>query len=730
MLFRPRTDCPRTTRFPTDRALTALVHSLAVLALVGGPALAAQEREAPASLEDLIPDSAVDDPESWAQQGTDGSVETASDALGEPEADTPISELPDMPVAWPEEVELAPLQELEPEEDIRFADLLGDSPQIAFDEADMERISDALVLGFPQKEPPFSERGDFVDRFTALSTIEELDDGDENVAQLAARARKDEELLGTLLRVYGYYDGEIVRTIGTRDAGEDTAEQRPRVRFDVIPGPRYSVGTVDLGELDSAPDAARLRKAFEIYPGDFLQSDTIVAERFDLDRALGETGYPFAEIDQPELLIDHERTAGDLTLPVRPRGKYVFGEVVSSDEAFLSSRHLSEIARFEPGEVYQRSLAFDLRRAVTATGLVSAVGVEAREVTPPQGDEPGVVAMDVTVERAKLRTIAGAIGYGSEEGVRIQASWEHRNLFPPEGALKLRGILGTREQLGGVTFRRNNFGGRDKVLTVDAYASSVDTTAYDARTVALTGTYERTSTLLFQKPLAWGVGAEILATDERNRIVDGVARPRQTYFVGALFGRATLDTSDSLLDPTRGFRVTGFLAPETSRTQGEQFYYLRSRVDASYYMPLGERTVIAARGAFASIQGADLVGIAPSRRLYAGGGGSVRGYGYQSIGPKNEFMEATGGRSLVEASLEARIGTGFLDGAVSIVPFFDLGSVSTSTTPDFGEVKMGAGLGVRYATGFGPIRLDVGIPLNPEPEDAAVGVYISLGQAF
>lgn len=650
--------------------------------------------------------------------------------MGEPETDTPISELPDMPVAWPEEVELAPLQELEPEEDIRFADLLGDAPQIAFDEAEVERISDALVLGFPQKEPPFSERSDFVDRFAALSTIEELGDGEENVAQLAARARKDEELLGTLLRVYGYYDGEIVRTIGTRDAGEDTAEQRPRVRFDVIPGPRYKVGAIDLGDLDTAPDAGQLRKSFGIYPDDFLQSDTIIAERFDLDRALGETGYPFAEIDQPELLIDHERTAGDLSLPVRPKGKYVFGEVVSSDEAFLSSRHLASIARFEPGEVYQRSLAFDLRRAVTATGLVSSVGVEAREVTPPQGDQPGVVAMDVTVERAKLRTIAGAIGYGSEEGFRVQASWEHRNLFPPEGALRLRGILGTREQLAGVTFRKNNFGGRDKVLTIDAYASSIDTLAYDARTVALTGTYERTSTLLFQKPLAWGLGAEILATDERNRIVDGVERPRQTYFIGALFGRATLDTSDSLLDPTRGFRVTGFLAPETSRTQGEQFYYLRSRIDASYYMPLGGRTVIAARAAFASIQGAELVGIAPSRRLYAGGGGSVRGYGYQSIGPKNAFMEPTGGRSLVEASLEARIGTGFLDGAVSVVPFFDLGSVSKSSTPDFGEIKMGAGLGLRYTTGFGPIRLDVGFPLNPEPEDAAVGVYISLGQAF
>lgn len=653
-----------------------------------------------------------------------------TDAPAEPEPDTPTDDMPDMPVAWPEEVELAPLQELEPEAEIQFVDLLGDAPQIAFEEAEVETLSDALVLGFPQKEPPFSERADFVERFAALSMIEELEDGDDNVAQLAARARKDEELLGNLLRVYGYYDGEIVRTIGTREAGEDQADPRPRVRFDVIPGPRYRLGAIDLGELDKARDAGVLRETFNLQPGDFLQSDLIMAERFNLDRALGETGYAFAEIDQPDLLIDHEREEGDLTLPVRPKGKYVFGEIVSNDEAFLSSRHLARIARFDTGETYRRSLAFDLRRAVVATGLVSSVGVQAREVVPPQGDEPGVVAMDVTMERAKLRTIAGAIGYGSEEGVRVQASWEHRNLFPPEGALRLRGILGTREQLLGATFRKNNFGGRDKVLTVDAYASSIDTVAYDAATIALTGIYERTSTLLFQKPLAWGLGGEVLATDERNRVVNGVSRPRQTYFIASLFGRATLDTSDSLLDPTRGFRVTGFLGPETSRTQGTQYTYLRSRVDAAYYLEVGERTVLGARAAFASIQGADLVGIAPSRRLYAGGGGSVRGYGYQSIGPKNQFMEATGGRSLVEASVEARIGTGLFGGALSIVPFFDLGSVSTATLPDFEEVKMGAGLGVRYATGFGPLRLDVGVPINPEPEDASVGVYISLGQAF
>lgn len=688
----------------------------------------AQDRDAEQALEDLIPDSAIDDPDAWAKAGEDPAAEAEVESLANSDVELNGLDEEQLDFALPE-LDLAPP---EPDPEIEFVNLDEDRPQIAFADAETVEISDELILGFPQKEPAFEDRDEFVERFKSLSTIQELDSDEDIVAQLAARARADEKLLAELLRIYGFYDGQVVRSLAVPAQGVDAAasDQRPRVRFDIVPGPRYRYGAIDLGDLAAAPDAAALRAAFEIVTGDYLQSDTIVTERFDLDRELGETGYAFAVIDEPQLLIDHDRREGDLTMPVHPGGKYRFGEVTSSDPEFLSGRHLAQIARFEPGDVYQRSLQLDLRRAITATGLVSSVTITPREVTPPNGGEPGVVAMDVKTERAKLRTIAGAIGYGTEEGFRIQASWEHRNMFPPEGLLRIRGILGTREQLAGLTFRKNNFGGRDKVLTLDAYATTVDTDAYDANTAAISGVYEMTSTLLFQKPLSWGLGAEILATDERNRVIDGTPRPRQTYLIASIFGRATIDTSDSLLDPTQGYRLSGFLGPETSRTGGKQYNYLRNQADASYYQSVSDRIVVAGRVRFASVVGADLEGIAPSRRLYAGGGSSVRGYGYQSIGPKDEFGDPLGGRSLVEASLEARIGTGFMGGAVSVVPFVDVGSVSTSVTPDLSEIKIGAGLGLRYTTGFGPIRVDVGVPLNKDPEDAPVGVYVSLGQAF
>ena len=629
---------------------------------------------------------------------------------------------------------------------MQYADLKLSGPELAFSEATIEKISDDLVLGFPQKEPPFSATGDFVDRFAALSTIKHLDSDSDSLAQLAARAKQDETLLENLLQVYGYYDGRVIRSIGALEPGKDQASEKPVVRFDIVPGERYKYGKIDLGNLTSAPDGEALRKAFEIYPGDYLQNDTIVTERADLDTALGETGYPFAAITDPELLIDHERREGDLTMPVEPNGKYVFGEVVSSDPAFLSGDHLGRIARFQPGDTYQRSLEFDLRRAILATGLVSSVTLTPREVTFPQGSQPGTVAMDVAIQRSKLRTIAGAIGYGTEEGFRLEASWEHRNFFPPEGLLRFRGIAGTQEQLGGVTVRFNNFRQRDQVLSFDAYASTQNNAAFDARTVALAANFERLSNLLFQKPFSWSLGAEVLYTDERNRQIDievpdgpdegdepdivTIMRPRQEYLIAGIHGRATIDTSDSLLDPTKGFRVTGFVAPEASRTQGEQFFYVRTQADASYYQQVGEKVVVAGRVRLASIPGAPLFAIPPSRRLYAGGGASVRGYGFQAIGPRDDIGQPIGGRSLSEASIEARIKTGFFGGALSVVPFFDAGAVGVDPTPGFDALKFGAGVGVRYATGFGPLRLDVGFPLNPGPDDSFVAVYVSLGQAF
>ena len=717
--------------------LRRLLVALAASASFISAPLAAQDTEAEPALEELIPDEAVANPEAWAGQGVRpeeaGREESAEQALGELAPDSPLAEVPGIDVPWPEQQELPQLAPLEPEEDIQFADFDEGQQPVAM--GAVERISDELVLVFPEERALFPHHDEFLDRFEMLSTIEDLDD-DDNAARLAAQARADEDLLQRMLRVYGYYDALVFRSIGGIEPGEEVAAEgadraQPTVRFDIVPGAQYRFGAIDLGTLAAAvADYALLREAFEINTGDPLLADKIVEERYDLDTALGETGYAFARIAEPELLVDHARQEGDLTLPVTPGGKYRFGIVTSNMPEFLSGRHLADIARFEPGDVYQRSLELDLRRAILATGLVSGVTLTPVETAPPAAGEPGTVDIAVEMQPAKLRTIAGRIGYGSGEGFKVEGMWEHRNLFPPEGMLRVRGILGTDEQLLGVTFRKNNFGGRDKILTIDAFASTIDYDPYDSRTLSLVGTYERVSTILFQKPFSWSAGLELVATAERERMADDTLGPREEFFIAALPLFAQIDTSDDLLDPRKGFRVSSRLSPEVSHNDGIESFYLRGEVVGAYYLMVSEKITLASRARFASIPGAPVEAIAPSRRLYAGGGGSVRGYDYKGIGPRNSEGDPMGGRSLTELSLEARIRTGFLGGALGIVPFVDAGTVGADSTPGFDEIKVGVGIGARYHTSFGPLRIDVAVPLNPGPNDPNFGVYVGLGQSF
>jgi translocation and assembly module TamA len=644
---------------------------------------------------------------------------------------SPLADTAGFTLPWPDqELELPALAALTPDADIAAVQAaLASLPAEPAIKSDVSRISARLALAYPLDPAQFPERKDFEKRFKGLSTLETLGGGEENVGQIGVRARADREMISKLLRIYGYYDGDVVQTINGIDPGAQTAGAEAGVRFDINPGPRYKFGKVDLPTLDAAgPDYPMLRGLYSVWPGDPVYADKIVTAQGELDLALAENGYPFAKLGEPDLLVDHRRVEGDLTQPVTPGGKYKFGRVNSNLPNFLSSKHLEEIARFDPGDLYRRSLRDDLRRAILATGLVGSATVIPRETRAPLPDQPGEVALDVAMTKAPLRTISGQLGYDTGDGFRAEVQWEHRNLFPPEGTLRLRAIAGTKEQLAGVTFRRNNFKGRDQVLTADLYASNSNLDAYGARTVAFTTTFEKLTTLLFQKPWVWSVGVETSISDEREGSSDTNA-PRSTYLVGALPLRAAFDGTDDLLDPTKGLRGALRVSPEVSNHLGKTSFYGKVQADASFYRPVGN-FVLAARVRLGSIQGAQVQDVAPSRRFYAGGGGSVRGYGYQLIGPRNAAGDPSGGRSLYEASFEARIRTGLFGGNLSVVPFIDAGGVDEGTIPSFSDIRYGAGIGVRYKTGFGPLRVDLATPLNPRPGDSRIAVYVALGQAF
>jgi translocation and assembly module TamA len=557
-----------------------------------------------------------------------------------------------------------------------------------------------------------------LDAFRHQSTLEAERKDPANAAQIGRRASADADLLTELLRSRGYYDSVV----------EPRTEQVAgglRIILTAEPGDQYRFASVELPGLEAAgPDAAKLRDAFAVKAGDPVIAEDDIAGGLALTVALGEEGFAQAKLGERDIEINHQTHLASLTLPVDPGPVARFGTIHVSGRPPFSARHVGVIARFKRGDQFKRSKIDDLRRALIATTLVANADIR---IVPVDGGR--VVDLDVRLEPAPSHTIAGELGYGTGQGARVEGSWTDRNFFNPEGALTLRGVLGTSEQLAAVQFRRSNFMRRDQVLNLQFSGSHQNFDAYEARTVLLAGNIERQSNFIWQKKWTWIYGAELLATDENGAFDASGLKDTRTFLIAALPVSLGYDGSDSLLDPTRGFRLSGRVSPEYSG-HGGSFTYVRTQIDASAYHLLSDGVVVAGRVRLGTITGAEVFDLAPSRRFYSGGGGSVRGYGYQQLGPKDMSGNPIGGRGLAEFGLEARIRLKQFGGNFGIVPFVDGGSLTTKAMPDFNDWRFAVGVGARYYSSFGPIRIDVGVPLNRQKGDGPFAVTVSLGQAF
>jgi len=625
----------------------------------------------------------------------------------------PLEPLPDLGVDWPDMN--APDAPIEPIDGLPAPTPEVDAKPVtsAIDSTEARRYSVSIegMLGV-DGEPELAEA------FDAQSELRKGRGDTANAAQIDRRSRADAELLAELLRSRGYYDAVVEPRI------ESTTDSI-QVVLDTEPGRQYTFSSVDLPGLESAgEEAAGLRQAFAVQPGEPVIAQKVIDAGTALQLALGEEGYATAEVDEQQVEVDHQTFTASLVLPVQPGPVARYGEISVSGQPPFSPSHIETIARFEPGDPFKRSEINDLRRALIATGLVSSA--EVRLV--PSADRQ-VMNVDVRLEPAPMRTVAGELGYGTGEGVRAEASWQHRNLINPEGAVTVRGVAGTNEQLASVEFRRSNFRRRDQTLGLIALASNIERDAYRAKTLQLSGLIERQSNIIWRKKWTWSYGADLIATDERGIFDDPTDKETRKFLIAALPLSLRYDGSNDLLDPTTGFRLGGRLSPEIS-AHGGHFTYARVQIDASAYRPVSDSVVAAGRIRLGTIIGAKASEIAPSRRFYSGGGGSVRGYGYQRLGPQDAFDDPIGGRGLAEFALEARVRLKAFGGNFAVVPFLDGGTLTTDVTPNMKDWQFGAGIGVRYHSSFGPIRLDVGTPLNPRPGDSRIAVVVSLGQAF
>ncbi|HEX8511830.1 MAG TPA: BamA/TamA family outer membrane protein, partial [Allosphingosinicella sp.] len=470
------------------------------------------------------------------------------------------------------------------------------------------------------------EEVDLEGRFRDLSALEDADGEATNGSMVAQRAKEDEALAVRLLRSEGYYDATAISSI------EQLPEPgRLRVVISTIPGPRYKFGQIRIDGPETEP-AGLVREALPLQPGNPIVALDVEAAEANVRLRLPQQGYPFAEVGLRDVLLDPETRTGDYTLPVEtgPRSRFA-GFTTEGDLAF-GPKHVGVLARFDRGELYDHRKVDDLREAMIATNLFTTVSAEPVRTGELAEDGTEYVNILVRQDAGPARSLSGNVGFSTGEGFRAEASWEHRNFLKPEGAIRAGAILGTQEQALRFAFRRNNAGKRDRAVLLQIEAGRRDYAAFQGYTARLQGLVSRESTPIWQKRWTYAAGFEVIATNEAQ-----IGKPNlnfsDTFFLAGLTGQVGYDRSNSLLDPTKGFRLLGRINPETSlREPGQP--YIRNIIEGSTYFPASESITIAARARFGSIYGAELSELAPSRRMYAGGGGSVRGFGFQELGPK------------------------------------------------------------------------------------------------
>ena len=562
---------------------------------------------------------------------------------------------------------------------------------------------------------------DLAAEFKNLSALREGKGKVANEAMLSARLTEDSKLVQRILQAEGWYDAAVQTRVDRVATGESQAVTAVLL---VSPGERYRLGSIAITAAPTTPPDL-IGKNLALQVGEPIVAERIQGAEANVALVLPQEGYPFASVGQRDVLLDPETHLGDYTLPVEVGPRARFGGYRTTGRQAFDVRHVEVLARFERGELYDSRKVDDLRQALVATGLFRTVAVAPERTGQVSPDGTEAVTVLVTQNAGPPRTLAASAGYGTGQGFRVEGSWTHRNLFPPEGALVATAVAGTQEQGAGLTFRRSNAGKRDRTFQagIETLRSRFD--AFDALTGRLFARLSRDSTPIWRKTFTWAVGAELLGTVEEDYNFAIAERDKRKFLIGGLSGQLGFDQSNSLLDPTKGYRAQLLVQPEGALSDGFR-PYLRSQLDGSGYYPIGDSIVIAGRARIGTTLGIERFDLAPSRRFYAGGGGSVRGFGYQQLGPKDPDGRPLGGLSLIEAAAEVR----YRFGDYGVVGFVDMGQVDERRIPSFRGLRTGVGIGGRFYTSFGPFRLDIATPLGRKPGESRFNVYISIGQAF
>ncbi len=537
-----------------------------------------------------------------------------------------------------------------------------------------------------------------------------------SVIGLRRRAEGDIERLDTALRSEGYYQSKI-------DLEVDSETVPAEVTLRITTGPRYKLQTYDI-TFDGNPPPTEAEQPslaeIGIELGMPARAPAVVNAEQSLVNLLQERGYPFARVRERKTFVNHEKSEMTVRLAIDAGPAAVFGPLTFKGQERVDPDYLHRIADWPEGEPYDRRVIRDLQRRLAATSLFSTANAEPAPEPEPDGTLPVTV---ILVEREQ-RSIGGAVSYSSDIGAGIELFWEHRNLLGQNEKLRLSATGSLIEQTGDINFRKPAFLRPDQDLLADLSGGFEDTDAYERQAVDGLIALERPLFENWRASAGVSLGYEIV--DEGADSGEG---ERQFTLLGLPL-TASRDTRDDPLDPASGTRLQLSLTPYTGAGDDSLLFLTAVAGGSAYYaLDSDKRIILAGRARVGTILGEKNDVLPASSRFYAGGGGSIRGYEYQLVGPLDGDEDPFGGTSLLELGGEVRVR---VSEEIGIVPFIDGGTVYDEPYFNSGEtLRWAAGLGLRYFTGFGPLRLDVAFPLNPrDGVDETFQFYVSFGQAF
>lgn len=542
---------------------------------------------------------------------------------------------------------------------------------------------------------------------------------------LVIKARDDRDRLIASLYENARYGGIVTITVNGVDL--DDLPPNPSFNHDapvpvtihVTPGPVFTLGQVTL-----SGDAAGLDPAkYDLLPGGSAGSLLILKAGTKIVDQLKAESRPLARLTSRDVVADHKTNTVAVTISVESGPVAPIGTVSIKGEKTVDAGFIRKYSRLNAGKPYSPE---DLRKAgdrLRKLGVFSSVSIREAEKLDPDGSIP----LGITVSEGKHRYFGIGATYSSIDGAGIEGYWGHRNLFGQAESLRIEGAVGRLGETtdtddmnysAGITFIKPGAFFPSATLEASIKAARVNTDSYDADTITAKTTlaYE-----LSDYDTVTG-GVQLTYAD----IDDAFGNNKYLTF-GIPLGFVR-DTRDNKLNPTEGYVASLDVSPNYEIMGQTFFSSFEGSVSGYRALDQEDRFVLAGKLSLGTLfGGAELQDIPATQRFFAGGGGSVRGYAFEEISPYNENGDATGGRSYALASFETRIG---ITDTIGVVPFVDAGTVSAGNYPDFSDIRFGAGIGLRYLTPFGPLRLDVAMPLNRYDGGSQYGIYAGIGQSF